>query len=85
MIKICENTLEGVTISLYSDGNENRHQTLEMSCGKRTETTGVIAPVDFFTISSAIMCNKTLTGFVEDIIGTWCETVLKDMVEFIKR
>ena len=79
--KICENTIEDMKFELYTNNNKKCYQTMEISTEGASMMTNLIAPVDFFTIASAIMCSETLDEFEDAISKTWCEKILKEMIE----
>lgn len=43
----------------------------------------MIAPVDFFTITSAILCEVELTDFIDAVGDTWSANLLEDMINEI--
>lgn len=83
--EICSNTIEGIHIQLRSNHNKKSYQeimmtnTITMHVQKRC----IIAPVDFYTVASAIMCNNVLKDFCEDVQDTWSEHALTDMIQEI--
>ena len=87
MVKICNGTCEGVDFDLYSNGDENRYQTLKMTRRVPNGKSRVvmIAPVDFFTVSSAIMCEDMLCNMVDKFGDTWSaerfESALEEIFE----
>ena len=80
---ICENTIEGINMQLKSNHLKKSYQEIQMT---DVETSNhqrrcIIAPVDFYTVASAIMCNTKLSDVVEDFKDTWSENALKQMLE----
>ena len=80
---ICGNTIEGITMQLSSNNMKKTYQKISMT---NTETSKhqsrcIIAPVDFYTVSTAIMCNTKITGMMDDFENTWSEEALKQMLE----
>jgi len=73
MVKICNSTCEGVDFDLYSDNDKRHYQMLKMTRrvpnGKSRMVS--IAPVDFFTVASAIMCETQLCDMVSRFEDTW--------------
>lgn len=83
MVKICENTIEMVKMTLYNNGDKSRYQDIEMvniNTGK-TLKMAVIAPIDFFTVIRAIMYEESLCNFIVAVGDSWSEEVLTDMIE----
>ena len=83
MVKICENTIEMVKIELYSNGDKNSYQVIKMTnvnTGESLERKS-IAPVDFYTIATAIMSEEYLCEFINYVWTTWSSGVLEDMIE----
>ena len=78
--KICENTIENMKFELFTNNNERCYQTLKISTVGASKGTNKIAPVDFYTISSAIMCSKTLDEFIGAVSGTWSDNLLESMI-----
>ena len=85
MVKICENTIEMVKMTLYSNNNKQSYQEIEMvniDNGKALKRK-IVAPVDFFTIASAIMYEIYLCEFINSTGMTWCSEVLESMIEVL--
>ena len=69
--KICENTIENMKFELFTNNNEKCYQALKISTVGASSSTNRIAPVDFYTISTAIMCSKTLDEFIAAVNGVF--------------
>ena len=78
--KICENTIENMKFELFTNNNEKCYQALKISTVGASSSTNRIAPVDFYTISTAIMCSKTLDEFIAAVNGTWSDELLESMI-----
>jgi len=78
--KICENTIENMKFELFTNNNKKCYQTLKISTVGASKGTNMIAPVDFFTISSAIMCAETLDEFIDAVSGAWSGELLENMI-----
>lgn len=78
--KICENTIENMKFELFTNNNEKCYQALKISTVGASSSTNRIAPVDFYTISTAIMCSKTLDEFIAAVSGTWSDELLESMI-----
>lgn len=83
--KICENTIENLTFEIYTNNNKRAYQTLTITDTKygTQKTTNLIAPVDFFTITSAILCETQLCDFIDAVGDTWSAKMLEDMINEI--
>ena len=79
---ILDQTVESVNFKLWTDNNKNSYQTVRVT-NVKTDVEferKIIAPVDFFTVISAITCNDNLADAVSDFADTWCGDVLEHMV-----
>ena len=86
-IKICERKIEDLKFEVYSDGKTTTFQKITIT---NTETDkqisrNIIAPIDYYTIVSAILFEETLTGFTEAIKSTWSIDVIKEIITELKK
>jgi len=83
MVKICNNTCEGVDFDLYSDNDKYHYQMLKMTrrVPNGKSITLRVAPVDFFTVASAIMCNDQLCDMITDMTDTWNAEIFEEGLE----
>lgn len=82
--KICENTIENITFELYTNQNKKSYQQIRMTNQKGEYTIrNIIAPVDFYTITTAIMTKTKITELIQDFQDTWAANSLEDMIKEI--
>ena len=82
--KICENTIENITFELYTNQNKKSYQQIRMTNQKGEYTIrNIIAPVDFYTITTAIMTKTKLEEVIQDFQDTWAANSLEDMIKEI--
>lgn len=80
--KICENTIENITFELYTNQNKKSYQQIRMTNQKGEYTVrNIIAPVDFYTITTAIMTRTKLEEVIQDFQDTWAANPLEDMIK----
>ena len=82
--KICENTIENITFELYTNQNKKSYQQIRMTNQKGEYTIrNIIAPVDFYTITTAIMTKTKITELIQEFQDTWAANSLEDMIKEI--
>ena len=82
--KICENTIENITFELYTNQNKKSYQQIRMTNQKGEYTVrNIIAPVDFYTITTAIMTKTKITELIQEFQDTWAANPLEDMIKEI--
>lgn len=82
--KICENTIENITFELYTNQNKKSYQQIRMTNQKGEYTVrNIIAPVDFYTITTAIMTKTKITELIQEFQDTWAANSLEDMIKEI--
>ena len=82
--KICENTIENITFELYTNQNKKSYQQIRMTNQKGEYTIrNIIAPVDFYTITIAIMTKTKITELIQEFQDTWAANSLEDMIKEI--
>ena len=82
--KICENTIENITFELYTNQNKKSYQQIRMTNQKGEYTVrNIIAPVDFYTIATAIMTRTKITEVIQEFQDTWAANPLEDMIKEI--
>ena len=82
--KICENTIENITFELYTNQNKKSYQQIRMTNQKGEYTIrNIIAPVDFYTITTAIMTKTKITELIQEFQDTWAANPLEDMIKEI--
>ena len=81
---ICENTIENITFELYTNQNKKSYQQIRMTNQKGEYTIrNIIAPVDFYTITTAIMTKTKITELIQEFQDTWAANSLEDMIKEI--
>ena len=82
--KICENTIENITFELYTNQNKKSYQQIRMTNQKGEYTIrNIIAPVDFYTITTAVMTKTKITELIQEFQDTWAANPLEDMIKEI--
>ena len=81
---VCQNTIEMVSIVLLSDNDKNHWQKVVMTNtndGRQREIS--VAPIDFFALASAIMCNDQLCDVIDDFSDTWTAETLETSIHML--
>ena len=84
-IKICERTIESVRISLFTNGDNNRLQLIEVCHVEalNLEASRCIHPIEFLDVVNAIINNKSLSEVIEAVGHTWSANTIKNMINSV--
>lgn len=79
---VVECEIEGFKFALFDNGDENSYQTLNVEFNGLLRPIGVIAPIDFPQIISAMLDNGNgdLNGFINDIKGCWTDELIEKVI-----
>ena len=80
--KICGNKIESYEIEVYTNGLKNAYQLFKVTDVNTGDykASNTVAPVDFYSVTTAIMTATTVDEFIEKITGCWCESVIKSLI-----
>lgn len=79
-VKICENTIENMKFELFVNENANGYQTIKISTNGAVKQGDIIAPVDYYTVISAIMFSDNLDAFISATNDIWGANTLENMI-----